>query len=425
MQVTPNSCILKFKAKMKAQELRRRRRILSRLGFGSLAAPTCNDESEASTRVDSGPMTRSKTQVKRSADKTIPISSSGRKDYGPPTSQDNQGRNLFTRPSDGRLVYLHCCVRGCEKTNFPNAMALRNHVSSPVGLHKIIGLITSNNQAIEVCGQCTPGPEKPSNIPKKQPFGAAPAAEMTCRGIVPTPSTDSIEYHVRSKASSQSICETEARLRPALSKTQLAFKAQNLARAYRTRSFHSGSQTKAMTRAEEAAEVFDGFMSSDSGDSDEGKDGPVQGPEISADRAHQYTSANAAANALMSLQASGRNRQGIGGDDSAPVVRAVREQAIKKEHSTSLSPPLEHSEHQLSRKTLFVALESEQVPNFGTEANHVTPFTWERSTATTGKRASSAPPVTYTPVTKRLRLTDDHLDRLIRSCSRVTTVGEF
>ena len=138
------------------QKLRRERRILARSTFSITSIRNESQVEELSPNTSVGPTT-SKTKVKRSDGTTIPSTSSGHKERGPPTAQDSQGRYLFTRPSDGKLVYLQCCVTGCGRTKFPNARALRNHVSSPVGLHKIMGLITSNTQAIEVCGQVAPG----------------------------------------------------------------------------------------------------------------------------------------------------------------------------------------------------------------------------------------------------------------------------
>lgn len=70
-------------------ELRRRRRILSRSSFGHLAVGSRDDESQASTDVENWPVTRSETKVKRSASKIVPSSSSGRKDYGLPTARDS------------------------------------------------------------------------------------------------------------------------------------------------------------------------------------------------------------------------------------------------------------------------------------------------------------------------------------------------
>lgn len=115
MWSAPRSHIRRSPAERNAQELRRRRWIASRLSFSPLAASTCFDESEASTDVDNRQVVESKLRVKQLAVKTVPSSISGRKDYGTPTTQDSQGRNLFTRHSDGNSIYVHCyvLVPGC------------------------------------------------------------------------------------------------------------------------------------------------------------------------------------------------------------------------------------------------------------------------------------------------------------------------
>ena len=373
---------------------------------------------ETSTHVDNGPMTRSKTGVKRSADKIVPSSSSGRKDYGLPTTQDSQGKNLFTRPSDGKLVYLHCCVSGCDKTGFSNVLALRNHVCSPAGLHKIKGLLTGNIQAIELCGRLISDSEKSLSTAGHQPFGAASVGDMTRECGLPSLPTGSNEYHLQSKASSQSSSDSEAKFGATLGKTPETFKAPDLNRAYRTRSFRSGSQTEPGTRADEAAEFFDASMTSDSEDSDGSEDGLLQGRKMSAD---QHAPANRPPDLLTCLgggtSSSGSCEKTAGGD-SAFIALAVDDQAVKKERNISSSPFLEHPECQPSPKTIVVALEAEQVPNLGTETNHLTPNIWQSWTGT-GKRANSAPPVTPTSMTKRPRLTNENLDRVMRSCSRV------
>lgn len=316
---TLRSPIRRSMADWSAQELRRRRRILCRSSFGLLTADFRYDESQVTTDTEYGPGTRGRTKIKRSATKLIVSSlNSGRKDYGLPSARDSQGRDLFTRPSDGKLVYLLCCVPNCGKANFPNALALRNHVCAPGGLHKIKGLIKSNAEAIEVCGQVAPGQEESSTTARDQAFEAAPVANTTLADALLSHPADSDEYQHQSKAWSWSNTDTE----PEAGSGMERFKAQDVGRAYRTRSSYNGDRTGSRTRAEEAAEVFDGFMSSDSEDSDESEDGFLQG------------------------------------------------------HLT---------------------------PNLGAEP------------VATRKRAISAPPVTPPAITKRLRITDEKVARLVRS----------
>ena len=70
-----------------------------------------------------------------------------------PLVKDDQGRPLFRRPSDGKLVYLHCPVQGCRRKDFPNTLTAMNHISGPRYKHKLVGMITSHEQIMEVCGR--------------------------------------------------------------------------------------------------------------------------------------------------------------------------------------------------------------------------------------------------------------------------------
>lgn len=404
--------------KIGCQKLRRERRILARSMFSITSIRNESQVEELSPNTSVGPTTRSKTKVKRSDGTTIPSTSSGHTERGSPTAQDSQGRCLFTRPSDGKLVYLQCCVTGCGRTKFPNARALRNHVSSPVGLHKIMGLIISNTQAIEVCGQVAPSQEEASITAGDQPLETGSFANTTRAVVLPSSPTGSDEYHRHSKAGSRSISDAEARSCVTLSKTLERFKAQDLGRTYRTRFSHHDSQKEARARAEEAAEGFHGFMSSDSEDSDESEDGPLQNRRIPADRIDQHKATKRVTNPSTFLQAdatSSRERAKIAGGDSALVVLAVGEQSIKRERSTSPSLFLEEPERRPSPKTLAAAPGADHVPKFETE---LMPNLRGESIATR-KRANSAPPIASPAVIKRLRLTDESLEHLVRSCSGV------
>ena len=401
---TLRSPIRRSMVERSVQELRRRRRILSRSSFGLLTARFRYDESQVTTDNEYGPVTRSRTTFKRSGTKNVPSSSSGRKEYGPPTARDSQGKDLFTRPSDGKLVYLRCCVPGCGRANFPNALALRNHICSPGGLHKIKGLITSNTQAIEVCGQVAPGQEEPSITTRDQPFEAAPVANITRADALVPPPTGLEEYQHQSKASSRSVSDTEAGSGATLCEALERLKAQDLGRAYRTRSPYNRDQTESRTRADEAAEVFNGFMSSDSEDSDESEDGLLQGRKIPTDRIDQQKAAIRATNPSTRFLAgaiSGRKSAKTAGSDSALVGLAVDAQAVKNERRATPFLFGEHSERHASPKRLIAASEAEHVPKLGAEAIHLTPNLMAES-ITTRKRPTSAPPVTPPAITKRL-----------------------
>lgn len=114
---------------------------------------------------------------------------------------------------------------------------------------------------------------------------------MLRAGILPSPPTDLDEYHRQNKASSRSISDAEAGSGATLSKTLEVFQAQDLGKAYRTESSHHGSQTEPRTRSEEAAEVFHGFISSESEDSDKSKAGPLRNRKIPTDWVDQHKAA--------------------------------------------------------------------------------------------------------------------------------------
>ena len=402
------------------QKLRRERRALARSTFSVTSIPKENQVEETLSSTSVGPTTRSKTKVKRSDRTTIPSTSPRNKEKSPPTTQDSQGRELFTRPSDGKLVYLQCCIAGCGRTNFPTARALRNHICSPSGLHKIVGLIKSNSHAIEICGQIAPCQDELPTIARYQTCWAAPVANMARVGLLPSPPTGSDEYHRQSKASSRSISDTEAKSGATLPKTLESLQAQDLGRAYRTRVSNSGSQTEPKTRPKEAAEIFNGFMSSDSEDSDESEDGPLRRRNIPADRIDQHKAANRAVNPSTVLRASkisSRHCAKTAEGDSAVVILAVDNEAMKKERSASPLLLLPHLERHATPKILVAATEAKHFPNFQTKASHLMPDLGIESIATR-KRANSAPPVTPPAITKRLRVTYEDSERLVRSYSR-------
>ena len=398
---TLRSPIRRSMADWSAQELRRKRRILSRSSFGLLAANFRDNESQVTTDTEYGPGTRGRTKVKRSATRNVPSSNSGRREYGLPSARDSQGRDLFTRPWDGKLVYLLCCVPNCGRARFPNALALRNHVCSHRGLHKIKGLIKNNTEAIEVCGQVAPGQEESSTTARDQAFEAAPVANITLAdGLLSRPAGLDAYQH-QSKASSWSNTDTEAGSGATLSGALERFKAQDFGRAYRTRFSYNGGQIGTRSRADEAAEVFNGFMSSgseDSDDSDDSEDGFLQGRKIPADRIDQHKAATMATRPSTCLQTGatiGRTGAGTAMSDSASVRLVVDAQAVKKERSTTPSLIEEYSEGHASAKHL--------TPNLGAEF------------VATRKRPSSAPPVTPPSITKRLRISDEKVARLVRS----------
>ena len=127
-----------------------------------------------------GPTTRSKSSATGQATVRKPRSPEVRKrSRGFPVGHDGQGRPLYRRASDGKLVYLRCCVAGCERTNFNTIDALRLHVCKSKYKHKLKGTLTTNRQAVEICGIVAPGQEECDIGIDENYFEAAPFANMT------------------------------------------------------------------------------------------------------------------------------------------------------------------------------------------------------------------------------------------------------
>lgn len=69
--------------------------------------------------------------------------------HGQPDFNNSEGRPMWIRPSDGRLVYLRCTVGLCTKMDFKTIHALLTHVAK---VHKHKAMFASYNEALEMCG---------------------------------------------------------------------------------------------------------------------------------------------------------------------------------------------------------------------------------------------------------------------------------
>lgn len=82
--------------------------------------------------------------------------------HGRPATYDNDGRALWKRPSDGRLVYLDCPAPDCGKSDFVTLHGFMCHLTKK---HKDRTL-GSQSRALEVCGTLynpdAPRPQRPS-----------------------------------------------------------------------------------------------------------------------------------------------------------------------------------------------------------------------------------------------------------------------
>lgn len=82
--------------------------------------------------------------------------------HGRPATYDAEGRALWKRPSDGRLVYLDCPAPDCGKSDFVTLHGFMCHLTKK---HKDRTL-GSQSRALEVCGTVydpnAPRPQRPS-----------------------------------------------------------------------------------------------------------------------------------------------------------------------------------------------------------------------------------------------------------------------
>ena len=80
---------------------------------------------------------------------------------GSPALYDDTGRALYVRPSDKKLVYLECCVAGCNRNDFKSVQGLLSHVTlgTQAGLkgrrggHGLKGLLSDFTETLERCGK--------------------------------------------------------------------------------------------------------------------------------------------------------------------------------------------------------------------------------------------------------------------------------
>ena len=77
-----------------------------------------------------------------------------------PHGYDYRARPLYIRPSDGKSVYLECCVPGCGKTNFKSISSLMRHTSD-MRKHSIgKGFFKDHTHAIKIYGMVAPRQEE-------------------------------------------------------------------------------------------------------------------------------------------------------------------------------------------------------------------------------------------------------------------------
>lgn len=161
--------------------------------------------------------------------------------HGRPNLVNSLGQALFTRESDGKLVYLECCVPGCGKTSFNTIHSLMCHVANPLS-HGLKGFLQNSTHAIEVCARVAPGQDNgrdaytnPNQATMTVDGVGSPALEGGARKVVATSDTQ-IDEEVNLRG-----VERGYRLSPTIRRS-----------------------TRLKCRAEQAAETFEGLLSSDS-----------------------------------------------------------------------------------------------------------------------------------------------------------------
>ena len=345
------------------QELRLQRREFCR---SSLTADLVNRDPRETLRplnVNNGPTTRSKAKSRRAASKTKPQPKIDHK--GLPTAHDSQGNALWTRPSDGKLVYLNCPMEGCDRTSFINILAFRNHMSHAEGLHKLKQFSKSNDHAIETYGIVAPGQEGPMDNFNVPPVSIAPPASMRSVGVLtPTASGSDDETASGLPLGSQTSLETRS-------------------------------------RAQQAAQEFGGYLSEESDDSDE--DEPrtkrIPGNRIDQHRAARPKSPSSTLSPNQRKAVDTRTEASNRGTDM--VAQRSVEPALKEERDGS---PL-FVEWQLVGSP---RLESAVVVTVGSGEETVgKSLMLDTDALETRKRAASELPVTPPPSSKRSRIEEE------------------
>ena len=371
------------------QELRRQRREFCR---SSLTGDLVNRDPRQTLRplnVGNGPAMRSKAKGRRTASKSKPQSKIDHK--GLPTAHDGQGNALWTRPSDGKLVYLNCPIEGCDRTSFLHILAFRNHMSHPDGLHKLKQFSKSNDHAIETYGIVAPGQERPMNNVNLPPVSVASPTSMR-RVDVLTPTASGSDDETASGLPLGSQISVGSIERSSTSSE--AHRVKQLRRAHQA----IGVQTR--SRAQKAAQEFDRDLSEESDDSDEDEP-PIQ--RIPGNRIDQHRAAgleSPSSNLPLNQGEAVDTRTEASNRGTDMVAQQPVDPALKEERDGS--PRFEERHLVDSPKPDSAAA----VPVDSGEGAGDKPLTLTTDALETRKRAASELPTTPPPSSKRSRTAD-------------------
>ena len=183
------------------------------------------------------------------------------------------------RPSDSKLVYLNCPIGGCDRSKFINVRAFRNHTSHVEGTHKLKRFPTSNNHALETYGIVAPGQEGPVDDADVPPVSVPPTANMRSASIL-TPKPPS--------SNDQTTCSLPMDLHTPVGSTGRSSTSSDAHRSKQPGRAYPGASLQMRSRAQQAAQVFDGYLSDESHDSEE-DESPTK--SIPGDRIDQHRAA--------------------------------------------------------------------------------------------------------------------------------------
>ena len=258
-------------------------------------------------------------------------------------------------------MYLHCSVAACGRETFNTVVALRRHICDPNHRHKMNGMFTSNDHAIEVCGQVAPGQEDFHDDTVLQPLRAA---EVIMRTGNLTPATMDTENEGAPSIllGSDTLVDSDRHS----TTSQEATRVKDPGRAYRTSTTHQGGETEIRTRVQQAAQQFDSFLSSDLEDSDSDED-EITG-QITADKIDQHRAAKGKVNP-SSRPITGRELfdmcAEIGHQNTETLAQEVMDQLVKEECHESPSLFLEQADEYPNVKSLVTSNEATSNPNLG------------------------------------------------------------
>lgn len=324
---------------------------------------------------------------------------------GRPAAHDSQGRALFTRPSDGKLVYLRCYVPGCERTVFESVQALRRHVSGPSYRHKMKGTFSCNNHAIEICGEVAPGQEGFESGANQQASGIAAIAIMGSARTLTLPSSGSNIHGQGGEGSWGSRSDNMVGFEVDLNTSSAGATERDHGSRCRASSINCDSNiSHRKTRAQQAAEIYGG-SSSDSEEEDE--DQPLaRAPASRIDR--QVAATEDADGCNPPFHGNELFNKCAVQERSNPgdPFQETTDSTIKEERAPSPSLSVEHHPVSPGPVTLSTPFKAPRYPGLGAKN------TYEKQcvsidTLPNGKRAASSPPSTPLQHRKRTRDADE------------------